>query len=1171
MFRTIFIYELKYWLKQPSIYIYLLFFLGVSILAMAGISGAFDPPSSDGISVKENATINIYTNINYLTILILFLLPAIIGNAVYRDYKSNMHYILYSYPFKKRDYLFAKFFSSFLIVFFIILMIGIGIIIGTQVPGVQEEKLLPFNIWTYIQIYVVFLIPNIFLYGAIVFGVVTFSRNVYAGFITVGLLLFVPQLIINIPMHDYVLCLLDPFGEYAIKYGVKDWTTAQQNELLLPVTNLVIFNRLLWLTIAIIIFSWVYKTFSFNQTGNVVVFGKKNKKTTLNNDPYQNNTILTERKTVSKANFDYSLKQQLKMVWKLSTIDFYSIIRSWPFITILLAGFVVVIFLLLQMNSPFENDILPVTWIILTFPVLFYSLVVKILTFLYTGITIHRGRSSRMNHLIDVNPVKNWVFMASKFLAIVKMQFALQLAVLIAGISIQMSKGYFNFDIKHYIIELLLLNMIGYIIWAMLSVLVHSIIKNVYLGLFVLIVILFGISALPELGVENPVFLFNETGQDSIIPFTDMNGYGHRIEGFLAYKLYWFIGSIGLLLTALLVWNRGAGRSFTERIGLLKARFQRRLRYAWALAFTAFFIMGASYYYETTVRNPILTNDTIKDQYSNFEKEFSAFAKAPQPKITSVNIHLDIFPESESFEANGQYVLVNKTNKPIDTLLIRTGFDELSTFSVNVPYEIVKSDSLAKFYVAKLQNTLSPMDTIVMKFTIQNMKNTLFQTNSNVGTSTTFLKTDVFPRLGYLDRSRSFPYPEDADLSYTYTSEDADLIDFEATVSTSKDQIAIATGYLQKEWSENNRNYYHYKMDRKIKFEFGFNSSVYEIYEDSYKGIVIQVYHHPGHVYNIENMIAGIKAALAYNTNSLSTYQHKEVRIIEFPITMGSYATIFANTIPFSEVRFLADISKDNFNLPFYVASHEMAHQWWGNQVTPARSLGYQMVTESPAEYFALKSYEHHFGKEPVEEYLDAYMKQYLRVHKWIKNEKPLIYTDGYRKIPYIKGALAFYGLSQRIGEQNMNTGLRNYLTKVGYQNKPYTTSLEMVEALKRVTPDSLHYVIKDAFETVTLYTHTITNTSTKTLNNQYVITMDFKVKKERTNKDGVKENVLLYDDIEIVVFGDDNTQLYRQQHKITQEKNSVQITVKDVPNEIAIDPFHLSFNRNVKNNRKKL
>ena len=39
--------------------------------------------------------------------LIIFLYPSIIGVSVYRDFKSNMHSILYSYPFTKLEYLLA--------------------------------------------------------------------------------------------------------------------------------------------------------------------------------------------------------------------------------------------------------------------------------------------------------------------------------------------------------------------------------------------------------------------------------------------------------------------------------------------------------------------------------------------------------------------------------------------------------------------------------------------------------------------------------------------------------------------------------------------------------------------------------------------------------------------------------------------------------------------------------------------------------------------------------------------------------------------------------------------------------------------------------------------------------------------------------------------------------
>ena len=44
--------------------------------------------------------------------------------------------------------------------------------------------------------------------------------------------------------------------------------------------------------------------------------------------------------------------------------------------------------------------------------------------------------------------------------------------------------------------------------------------------------------------------------------------------------------------------------------------------------------------------------------------------------------------------------------------------------------------------------------------------------------------------------------------------EDADWINFETVVSTSADQIALAPGYLQKEWTQGERRYFHYKMDR---------------------------------------------------------------------------------------------------------------------------------------------------------------------------------------------------------------------------------------------------------------------------------------------------------------------------------------------------------------------
>lgn len=1176
MFRTIFTYELKYWLKQPSVYIYLLFFLGVSILAMMGALGAFDPPVRGSNVAKENSALAMFTSINYLTILIYFLLPAIIGNSVYRDYKSNMHFILYSYPFAKRDYLFAKFFSALIVVLIIVATIGVGIFIGTQMPGIQEVKLAPFSFMTYAQIYFLFLIPNLFLYGAIVFGVVTFSRNVYAGFITVGLLLFIPQLILNIPMPDMLLCLLDPFGEFGIKYYTKDWTLAQQNELLLPVKEGIIYNRLLWFSISVIVFGWVYKTFSFNQTGAVTslkrIFTKKqtNGKITVRipSDRVITQNIRSSYQS-STVQYDFSRKQQLKTLWKLSNIDFFSIIRSWPFITILLAGFVVVIFLLLQMKSPFENEILPVTWLILTFPVLFYSLVVKILSFLYTGIVIQRGNTSRMSPLIDTTPIPNWVFLGSKFLAIVKMQFVLQVAVMIAGICIQTAKGFYAFDLGHYIYELLVIQMIGYTIWAMLAMLVHTIIKNVYLGLFILLGVFFGVGILPNLGITNPLFLFNSNGTNGFMLFTDMHGFGHKMVGFFAYQGYWFVGGCLLIMTTFLLWNRGTSKSLMTRVQLFKKRFTGVTASIWVGIALLFVTLGCIFYYETEVRNPAITNETLKMDLAAFEKEFSAFAKLQQPKIGSVYVEMDIFPASNTFKAAGHYSIINTMDKPLDTLLIRTGYDEHTRFDLDVKYQITQKDSSARFSVVVLDQSVAIGDSLRLDFEMENMKNTLFQTNSSVEAKSTFIKTDAFPRLGYSNHNVVLQSPEDADLRYGYTAKDADLISFEAIVSTSSDQTALTTGTLQREWTEANRNFFHYKMEEKIDFSFAFNSSAYAVYTDQWKDVAIQIYHHQKHDYSLQNMVAGVKAALQYGQDHLTPYQFKEVRIVEFPLSFGSYATVVGNTIPFSEVRFLADTTDDNFDLPFYVAAHEMGHQWWGNQVIPANALGYSLLTESPAEYMALKIYEKTFGKEPIRRYLAKYHEQYLSVRKRENKEKPLQYTDGSRKIPYIKGGMALYNLAELLGEQQLNAALSKYLHEVRYQTKPYTTAPDFVNALKEITPDSLSYFITDTFESVTYYEHTIHGATMYSVDSTtFGVKIDLEVLKKRNSTADQDENLPISDYIEIVVYGLNDSILHRQKHKISEERSALTILVHENPIAVAVDPFHLGTNKNAKTNR---
>ena len=254
MFSTIFKQELNYWFKKPAFYIYISIFILLAFFLSAASAGFFDSvTATTGSSRIVNSPIGVTGLFNALTIFIFFLFPSIIGVSVYRDFKSEMHTILYSYPFTKANYLFAKFFSAIVVVSLIAFSIALGMIIGFRFPGTNTDIVGPFNLVTYLQTYFVFILPNVLLFGAIVFAVVAFSRNIAAGFITVIILLFgqgVLESLLSEPEHRTLAAILDPFGAAASNYYTKYWTPSEQNELQIPLKEMIVYNRLLWMAIA---------------------------------------------------------------------------------------------------------------------------------------------------------------------------------------------------------------------------------------------------------------------------------------------------------------------------------------------------------------------------------------------------------------------------------------------------------------------------------------------------------------------------------------------------------------------------------------------------------------------------------------------------------------------------------------------------------------------------------------------------------------------------------------------------------------------------------------------------------------------------------------------------------------------------------------------------------
>lgn len=1215
MFGTLFTFELKRWLKNPTFYIYAGIFMAFSMLMMASSLGIFDSfKTTTASNAMANSPIALNNMLNALSVFIYFLLPSIIGASVYRDFKYNMHSILFSYPFSKWDYLMSKFFSSLLVVILITLCIGLGAFLASFLPGVNPQLLGPHSFMAYLQSYLIFIIPNLAFFGVIVFSVVTITRNISVGFITVLLLLFVQGIVSSFTKESenrFLVALFDPFGSEALSYYTKYWTVYEKNENLLPFKGAIIYNRAIWLTVSMVILGLMYRYFSFTQTALTLRKSKDNERIT------KNNFGGITKVNLPKVGYDYSTKQNLKTAWSLSQVDFKFIVKNWIFISIVLVGMLFILITALSSGAFFGTETYPVTWQMLEIPGSTFGLFINILTFLFSGILIHRATTTRMFHLIDVTPTPNWVLLLSKFIAIVKMQMVLLLVIMFSGILFQVYKGYFNFEIGHYLFELYALKWIEYIIWALMAVLIQTLVKNYLLGFFILLLFYIGLSFLPAIGVEQLIYQFNS---DTGYSFSDMNGYGHRLSSYFLYKIYWLALGIIFFGLALLFWTRGTVQSFKGRWSDFKIRFTKQIALLLVAATFVFLGIGGALYYQDNILNENKSGNEQELEIVNWEKKYKKFENKVQPRITDIKIDMDLFPEERNFVANGKYILKNKSTQVIDSILV--DYKEGTQVSFNVKNKLVSKDTLYNFNIYKLEQALQPGDSIQMSFVVKNKPNTFFKNNSPVLYNGTFINNDIFPSLGYSASSEltdddvrkkyglkpkdRMAKPTDSIArKNTYISSDADWLTFETTVSTSGDQTAIAPGYLKKKWQKNGRNYFHYKMDKKMLNFYAFNSARYEVKRDKWKNVNIEIYYHKGHEYNLNRMIAGVKKSLEYYTKNFSPYQHKQVRIIEYPKTQGQFAQSFANTIPYSEaIGFIADVNDDNqdaVDYPFAVTSHEVAHQWWAHQVIGGNVQGVTLLSESLSEYSSLKVLEHTYGKSKMRRFLKDALDKYLKGRTFeSKKERPLMFNENQQYIHYEKGSLVLYALSDYIGEQKMNNTLKSYISKVAFQDAPYTNSIELVNEFKKATPDSLQYVINDMFETITLYDNRISNvTSKKMPNGKFQVTIQFEVSKYKADKEGKRifkdpkgktlkftrkgnkyptESFPLQDYVEIGIFSEQtikgkktDKELYLKKLKINTIDNTVVLMVNEKPTEVGVDPYNKLIDTNSDDNRRKL
>ncbi|MFY0563548.1 M1 family aminopeptidase [Archangium lansingense] len=1043
-------------------------------------------------------------------------------------------------------------------------------------PFLDQSMLGPTVPGSYLRPYFVSILPNLFFAGALFFGMAALTRRILPVYVT-SVVLLVGYLVGNNLLAKldtkWLAALVDPFAMNAVRMTTEYWTASEKNTLLVPLEGWLLANRLLWVGLGVAMLGFTLLRF---QRTHSLAGGRA--------EAPAESPAAQAPLTAPSVTRDFRGTTFLRLLPRLSWLDFKETVKNIYFLVMVLAGVIMVFGATMQLGEMYGTPVYPVTYLVVELVGGGFSLFHVIIITFYSGELIWRERDARMSQLSDALPVPGWLPYLSKLLALMGVQVLLSAVLLVCGVLAQLFKGYTHLELGLYLTDLFGFRLLDLWQLCVLAVVVHVLVNHKYVGHFVMVLYLLASTFASSMGFEHG--LYNYGGAPLHI-YSDMNGYGPYVAQMVWFRAYWALVAVALAFVAHLFWVRGTESEAGWRLRLAGARASRPVRVGLGLSVMGAVAAGAFIFYNTNRLNPYKTEHEQNTESADYEKKYKPLAKVAQPRIVSAKVQVDLFPEEPRMRARGTFGLVNKTAEPVKTVYVNLPTN-LKVYRMVVAGAESPSehDKRLGFFTYTLPTPLAPGASAELQFELglepRGFLNKGAQTT--LVENGTFLHSTLFPRLGYLedaelgdDEARKkqglAPKARMADVNdlearrNTYIASDSDWISFEATVSTSPDQIAMAPGYLQREWTENGRRYFHYTMDSPILNFYSFLSARYEVKRDKWNDVAIEVLYHPGHAYNVDGMIQAVKDSLDYYTKNFGPYQHRQVRILEFP-RYATFAQAFPNTIPYSEaIGFIAKVDPDDpedVDFPYYVTAHEVAHQWWAHQVIGGNVQGSTLLSETLSQYSALMVMKKKYGEARMGRFLRYELQSYLRGRAFErKQEMPLLLVENQQYVHYNKGSLVMYALQDYLGEEKLNRALSEYRQKVAFQQPPFTHSPELLAELRAVTPEHLQYVLHDFFERITLYENrALKATYSELPDGKFEVKVTAKARKVEATGTGTESPLKLADWVDVGVLDEDGKPLYLEKIQVTNEDVEFTARVDKRPAKAGVDPLNKLIDR---------
>lgn len=1008
------------------------------------------------------------TLIMLISILYVFFVSVAAGMSVIRDDEQKVGELLHSTPLQPREYVWGKYLAvlaSFTGI--LVAQVAFAILCNHVLPhGTNADYIGPFAIGNYLRPLVVFALPTLVLFTGACFAIGGLSRMPVLVFaFPIGVLLLDAFFLWDwspswLPLAvNRALQFVDPTG---LRWLKETWLLVDRgvdfyNTRPIGLDALVVTQRFVVLALGIACVAFFERRFSAQLRGAKVDARQRDAALAAKSvaaDPDERPLAAAPLATLGMAS---AAPAFLATLWEVMRAELYQLVRA-PGLYL----FVPLILIQTLLNEygvgAFDTPLLNTAGTLASGMMNTLTLLVCMVILFYTTESMQRERSTGFGAIYYATPLRTGAMLAGKAAANAVLGLAIVFACLLGCFVLLAVQGKVPLDPLPFAIVWGLLLVPTFLVWTAFVSAVQAATGNRYATYAA------GLGAMTlsgwfqMRGNMNWVFNWNLW---SATRWTDVATFQYDALPLALNRVAWLGMAVFLTVLTLRLFERRE-RDATRNV--------QRLRPA--------AVLGSLGSLSPFLLVPVVAGSVLgfqvheghegpgarKATLDYWRKNVQTWKDAPTPVLAGVDLDVKFDPPKHAFTMKGAYDLVNDGDAPIARFPVSVN-PRWNDLAWTLGGGRCSTESRAGLVIVTPPRPLAPGEQVRLGFSYSGRHPDGISKNGGYGMEfitpssivlTGFSGVTFAPAVGFFPdeaveegKNDSDPreWPEDWWKARNRAGIPAATrwYDVRMRVDVPADLQVNATGECVSDSVTGGRRVTEWRTDRPVRI---FNLIAGKWAVKKRDGVA--VYYHPGHPYNVDEMLDALEGARRWYGEWFAPYPWKTLRLSEFA-GWPTYAQAPAGNISFSEHIGFLTRSKPEASAAFWIAAHEAAHMWWPNMAMVADGPGAQVLSEGMAHFSTLLLTEKARGERQRQAFAKQMEDRYGRMRRK-DSERPLAKLDGRlpgdSRIWYDKGGWALWMLHRHMGRERGLAAIREFMAT--YRDSRDAAALEDYLAIQR-------------------------------------------------------------------------------------------------------------------------